>query len=86
MTPEQKQAIQNYCDDLAAHDQWSYGITCAWITNHVNYDKPATLVNAPHRFIIECTLDDDREIRLGRSETGWTIEWGIPFTPVTFTA
>jgi predicted RNA-binding protein len=64
-------AVQSYCDELIAHDPWTWREICKRIIEEIDYDAPATIVT-DH---ITATLVDGRRIEMSRSFDGWLVKW-----------
>lgn len=64
-------AVRIFCDELIAHDPWTWRDQCQHILEEIDYDAPATIIT-DH---ITATMIDKRQIELSRSFDGWCVKW-----------
>ena len=82
MSPEVKQAIEKYCQDLIAHDAYMNREMCERILETVDYDAPGTLIQDGEYYEITATLQDGRSLGLGYIYGGWYASFGKPVQAV----
>lgn len=64
-------AVKIFCDELIAHDPWTWRDQRRHILEEIDYDAPAAIVT-DH---ITATLVDGRQIDMSRSFDGWLVKW-----------
>ena len=71
--------VQKFCDELSSHDMWMWGNTCQNIMNNFDYSRPSSFYKiSDDNYSIEGKMKGGQEIRLIRTDGGWSIRWGIP--------
>lgn len=67
--------IEQFCLELAAHDQWMWGNTCAAIANGVDYSEAPIVEENGSYYKITARMKSGQIVELSRAEGGWSISW-----------
>jgi len=78
MTPEQKQAIERFCNNIVSHDAWMWRKTCAEILANADYSGPACLRQSGKFYDISFFMVSGQAVTLSRMDGGWSFDWGRP--------
>ena len=68
-----KIAVEKWCDEVRAHDNWTWGNTCVWLMDNIDYRATSSI----SRELILVTFMDGKHAELLRLEHGWGIRWGV---------